>query len=144
SLIPRHPRSTLFPYTTLFRSTGDITPHLPGVLRQAVTKTGQLRVGLPGKQPEHDLQNEDGRQQHLDHLPGQSEQQGVDQTQPEVGGGDVLFESVHFCSLVNGVHAMKAENSTSCFCSALISRPMTSVNGCCSKMMACRPATNGI
>src|SRR3712207_9552933 len=46
-MIRRPPRSTLFPYTTLFRSAGDAQPagHRDVVVRGAL---GDVRVGQPG------------------------------------------------------------------------------------------------
>src|SRR5438045_6065141 len=40
-MIRRPPRSTLFPYTTLFRSTCDIIPEMPTLLASVATTTGR-------------------------------------------------------------------------------------------------------
>src|SRR5690242_21131868 len=50
---PRLPRSTLFPYTTLFRSTVEVTPEQPGVL-------GDLEVAVERYFPDFAL---DGQNQ---------------------------------------------------------------------------------
>src|SRR2546427_3511345 len=59
-MIRRPPRSTLFPYTTLFRS------HLVGAVAEPACAQYRLAVGLParvthGGGPRHGLRGRDGR-----------------------------------------------------------------------------------
>src|SRR5690606_13875170 len=128
----------------LVTGTGYVAPHLPGVLGQAVTQPRHLIMGPTGKQAKQYLHHQNHRQQQLDHLPCQRKQQGIEQPQPEIGIADVVSEGIHCGSLLVTVQDMNAENSTSCFCSALINLPMTSCSGCRSKMSACSPATSGM
>src|SRR2546430_12751519 len=52
-MIRRPPRSTLFPYTTLFRSLGSRLQRRPTI----ITSSGSsIDVGARGEQPLHDLQ----------------------------------------------------------------------------------------
>src|SRR5256885_13223862 len=45
-MIRRPPRSTLFPYTTLFRSLEEFTPALAGIARPQMPHTEDLIAGL--------------------------------------------------------------------------------------------------
>src|SRR5256885_12460341 len=53
-MIRRPPRSTLFPYTTLFRSAGGAEVHLREILRRLVARGHQVTLlasGWPGCEP---------------------------------------------------------------------------------------------
>src|SRR5438034_8636692 len=75
-MIPRPPRSTLFPYTTLFRSA--VVPHVPGVLgvvRLQVRRRGRCahllvrhvqRDGLPARHPGRSEEHTSELQSHSD------------------------------------------------------------------------------
>src|SRR3989441_9030314 len=55
-MIRRPPRSTLFPYTTLFRSRRELQPALHGRARQhrrCAERTGQARRARPSHPPVH-------------------------------------------------------------------------------------------
>src|SRR2546430_7053031 len=54
-MIRRPPRSTLFPYTTLFRSRTGLRPHLAAApARRCRLRGGRLRVvGIAGRSEEH-------------------------------------------------------------------------------------------
>src|SRR5947208_12186782 len=61
-MIRRPPRSTLFPYTTLFRSSGSLeSPHLTGPIDSDPSLAGQLRLIIANRSEEHtsELQSPD-------------------------------------------------------------------------------------
>src|SRR2546426_8395925 len=49
-MIRRPPRSTLFPYTTLFRSRVRLRPECPGIRTDVITRIGRLEGELVGQE----------------------------------------------------------------------------------------------
>src|SRR3712207_9547666 len=65
-MIRRPPRSTLFPYTTLFRSVHGVAQVLVADAHDLLSYSVRDRKQTPGPDAAHRGQREDGRRLHLD------------------------------------------------------------------------------